>query len=126
MAPLRFSFGSETIFAGEVPGQREGDQVLVAVQLPNHFVVADLVEVEERNLIPGFARGALVVDRIEVPVDGIAKVEVFVAEQIEAMAADPLGLVQQAGRAGGGQIEESRGGSSGGIGPEARRPAEAF
>jgi hypothetical protein len=42
-------------------------------------VIADLVEVEEWDLVPGDARGALVVDRVEVPVYGVAEVQVFVA-----------------------------------------------
>ena len=57
----------------------QSDEVLVAVQLPDDFVIADLIEVEERDLIPGFAGGALVVDGVEVPVDGGTEIEVFVA-----------------------------------------------
>jgi hypothetical protein len=53
--------------------------MLVAVQLPDDFVVSDLIEVEEGDLVPGLARGALVMDGVEVPVDGRAEIEVFVA-----------------------------------------------
>src|ERR1022692_5290448 len=54
-------------------------QHLVTVQLPDDFVVADLVEVEEWDLVPGLAGGALAVHGVEVPVDGGAEIEVFVA-----------------------------------------------
>ena len=72
VGPLGQDFVAETRL-----GKR--DQVLVAVQLPDDFVIADLIEVEERDLIPGFAGGALLVDGVEVPVDGGAEIEVFVA-----------------------------------------------
>jgi hypothetical protein len=60
-------------------GLRQCDKVLVAVQLPDDFVVADLIEVEEGDLVPRFARGALAMDGVEVPVDGGSEIEVLIA-----------------------------------------------
>ena len=65
--------------------------MLMAIQFPDDFVVADLIEVEERNLIPGPAGRALLMHRIEVPIYGRAEIEIGVAQQIEAMAADFFG-----------------------------------
>ena len=70
--------GGEPVVLGKTPGFGEGNKVLVAVQLPDDFVIADLVEVEERNLVPGLARGALVVHGVEMPVDRGAEVEVCI------------------------------------------------
>jgi hypothetical protein len=57
----------------------ERDEVLVAVQLPDDLVVAGTVEIEEGDFVERPSRGAFVVDRIEMPVDGRAEVEAFVA-----------------------------------------------
>ena len=51
VASIARGFVAEAGIFGE-PGFRERDEVLVAVQLPDDFVVADLVEIEEGNLVP--------------------------------------------------------------------------
>ena len=62
--------------------------MLMAIQLPGYFVIADFREIEKRNFEPWIERGALVMHGIEVPVDVCAVVEVLVAEQAKTMLAD--------------------------------------
>ena len=92
VSPLREDLGSEAALAGGLPALGQRNEVLVTVQLPDDFVVADLIEVEEWDLIPGFAGDALVVYGVEVPVDGGTKIEIRVAEQVEAVLAEFFSL----------------------------------
>jgi hypothetical protein len=64
-------------------------------------VITHGCELEKRNLKPGTERRALAVDTIQMPVDSSAVVEVFVAEQAEAMAADVVRVVQDFADSGG-------------------------
>src|SRR5277367_5728757 len=91
MVPLSQNFVAEA-------GLGKGDEVLVAVEFPDDFMVADLVEIEERDLIPRFAWGAFVVNGVEMPVDRGTEIQVFIAEQIEAMTADFFGWGYRPGR----------------------------
>ena len=77
--PLRENLGAEAVVFGGLPGLRQSDEVLVTIQLPDDFVIADLIEVQEWDLIPGFAGGALAVNGVEVPIDGGTEIEVLVA-----------------------------------------------
>src|ERR1700733_12983465 len=76
--PLRPQLPGEAVVFSQPPGFGKGDKVLVAVQFPDDFVIANLIEIEERNLVPGLARGAFVVHGVEMPVDRRTEVEAFV------------------------------------------------
>ena len=83
----------EAALAGEPVSLGKDHPVLVAVELPDDFRVADGFEIKERDLVPRPERGSSAADRIEMPVDVGAKAEVLVPEKVEAAIADLLGPV---------------------------------
>src|ERR1700684_655845 len=64
----------------------------MAGELPGNFRVSYFLEVEILYLEPGFAGRAFAMDQITVPVDLSSIVETFIAQQIEAMAANSFCL----------------------------------
>src|SRR5215467_3263170 len=73
--PLVTEFVEIFRIVAEEPGLGQGHQMLVAVEFPGNFVVADNCEFEEGNFWPGQQRGALAVDAVEMPVNLHAVVE---------------------------------------------------
>ena len=71
--------------------------MLVAIQFPGHFVIADDVEIQKWNLEPWLERRALVVDAIEMPVDVGTVVEILETEQAKTMLADFVCLTDDGG-----------------------------
>ena len=65
----------------------------MAIQFPGYFVVARNIEIKKINLVPGDERCALLVDRIEVPIDVFAVVEVRVPEQTKPVMTNLVRLV---------------------------------
>ena len=70
-------------------GQR--NQMLVPVQFPDNFRVADFLIIEITDLEPGLARRLFTADSIEVPVDFASVIKAFITEQVEAMCTDFFG-----------------------------------
>ena len=59
------------------------EPVLVTVQLPDHLAVADQTHVERIDAAPVNEWRSCARDRIEVPVDRIAEIEIVISEKIE-------------------------------------------
>src|SRR5215472_4758550 len=66
---------------GQQAGLGQRDQVLMPVEFPCELVVADGDEIEERDLVPGHKGSALLVERVEMPVDLRSVVKSRVAQQ---------------------------------------------
>ena len=64
--------------------------MLMPIEFPRDFAIADLRKVQIFHLKPWFARSALAVNAIRVPVDLRSVIERFVSQKIEAMLADAL------------------------------------
>jgi hypothetical protein len=96
--PLGDCFAGVFFVVRELPGFRQRDQVLVAIQLPDDFVVSGLGEIEEVDLEPRRQRSAFSVDCIEVPIDFGAVIQVLVAQKPEVVAANLIGLFYQSVR----------------------------
>src|SRR5215469_1687576 len=67
--------------------------MLVAVQFPSHFAVAYFREVEILQPIPRFSRCPYAMNAVGMPINLRAIVDVFIAEEIEAMLANMLGAL---------------------------------
>src|SRR5450631_3643059 len=72
---------------------RQGDEVLVAIKLPRDLAVTGLVEIQITHLVEQSLRSSFSVDRIDVPVNRAAVVEILITHQVEAMPADLLRLL---------------------------------
>ena len=86
--PLRNHFADIVFLPGETPGLGERGQVLMPIQFPDDFVIANFGEVEKINFKPGFKWGALAVYWIKMPIDLRAIIEVCVAKQRETVIAN--------------------------------------
>ena len=64
----------------------------MSVQFPRDFGISDLLEIETTDLVKGFLRSLFAVHEIEMPMDGIAILQIFVAEKVKLMAANFIGL----------------------------------
>jgi len=57
----------------------------VTIEFPKDLVVPNLVEMEESELVPWFERCAFAVNRIQMPVDCVAIVNLLVPQQAKLM-----------------------------------------
>jgi hypothetical protein len=87
---------------GQPPGAPKTQPVLMAVQLPDHFVIAAR-GIEVGHVCPERARRPAAADRIELPVDapGFAEAERRVAEEVVLTANDAVGVPLRVARAAG-------------------------
>ena len=98
-------FADVFVVASEQPCFRQRNQMLMTVQFPGDFVIANCRELKERNREPGIERRAFAMDWIEMPVDFVVfsvtlialkllvgENKVFVAEQAKAVCADFISL----------------------------------
>ena len=77
------------LVAGQTPSLGERDQMLMTVQFPDDFVIADFLKIQEIDLEPGFQRAALAVNRVEMPVD-VGAVVADGAARVLVVAVAPL------------------------------------
>src|SRR3712207_4557576 len=90
IAPKQFEGVEKLRVATVQPGAREQHQVLMPAQLPNHLVVAGLLEIEIRDAEPRKVWRPDTVHRIEMPVDAaVAEGQPSISEQIEATLSNP-------------------------------------
>src|SRR5712692_7315567 len=66
--------------------------MLVPVQFPRYLRVPNFVEVEESNFIPRLKRRSPAIQNVEMPVDFLAVVQVFISQEVKTMLADAFGL----------------------------------
>jgi len=71
----------------------QGYQVLMTIQFPYDFAIADLIEVEIVDPMERLLRGRFAIYQIAMPGNGVSIVQVFMAEQIEFMAHDFVSLL---------------------------------
>src|SRR5580658_2720106 len=100
----------------------------MTVQFPRNFAIPNLAEVEITNLIKCLFRCLFVVNPIEMPLDGVAIIQIFITEEIKLVTADfvrlPNDLVDLLGQSLTNQIQNTlyrvRGKEKSG-GPDVRR-----
>src|SRR5271170_4355165 len=93
LPPLPQHFVDKPGIARQPVGLRESDEVLMAIQLPRDLAITHFVEIQIAHLVKQLLRSSLPVNKVEMPVNYRAIVEIFVAQQVEAMLADFLRLV---------------------------------
>src|SRR5438309_3054807 len=86
--PLPEQFRNKLLVAAKTVRFGQGDQMLVPVQLPCNFAVADFCEIQVPDFVPHLSRGLLAMDAIAVPINFPTVIQILVTEQIEAMLAD--------------------------------------
>src|ERR1051325_1638076 len=99
----REAFGVSLVARAPV-GAPQGLEELVPAQLPDEFLVAGDLRVEEVYPAPMRERRADARERLDVPVDGRAEVQVFEPEQTEAARQDSFGVIDD----GRGFVREAR------------------
>src|SRR5439155_9166906 len=72
-------FSHITVLMGQLPSFCQRDQVLMPIQLPDDFVVADLIEIEKINFEPGPKRRTCSVYNVEMPINLGAIIKIFVS-----------------------------------------------
>ena len=72
---LRRGGGRVTVLARQKERLRQRHEVLMAIQLPDHLVVADHGRIEVRHPAPMRPRCVAMADRVEMPVDRLPEVE---------------------------------------------------
>ena len=98
VVPKRQQLRDELLPPGQPVRLRQRGQPLLPVQLPDDLVVADLLEVEESDLVPGPAGRALGVYGVELPVHFRSVVQGVEAQDVEAVLRDPPRLLDDAVR----------------------------
>src|SRR5436190_22225897 len=86
--PLRNHFADIAFLPGETPGLGERGQMLMPIQFPDDFVIANFGEVEKLNLKPGLKWGALAAYWIHMPIALRAIIEVRATKQRETKNAN--------------------------------------
>jgi len=66
--------------------------VLKPVQFPGDFAIPNLVEIKITDFVKSLLRSLFAVHSIEMPLDWIAVIQIFVTEKIKLVAADFVGL----------------------------------
>src|SRR6266571_8773406 len=79
--PLAQCLVGKAAITREPVGFSQSDQVLMAVQFPCDLAVANFREVQISNFVKCLPRSPLSVDCIQMPIDRLAVVKVFIAEK---------------------------------------------
>ena len=87
--------GRIALLAGQRERLRQLHGPLVPAQFPHHLAVANQRGIERVNRAPMQTRCAASVDRVEMPVDGVAEGQVLITEQIKVPAQHAFGLREQ-------------------------------
>ena len=96
--PLGQNFVGETFVAGQQIRLGQHHQMLMAIQFPRDFGIAHLLKIQVLHPKCGLPRSAFAVDFVQMPVDCLAVVEVFVAQQIEPVFQDLPGSAHDVAR----------------------------
>src|SRR2546423_9976437 len=84
-APLREYFSCEAIFSGKAVRLDQRNQMLVAVQFPSDFAVADLSKIQITNAVKWLFGRSFLMDGVKMPVDFLSGFKIGVAQKIEAV-----------------------------------------
>jgi len=66
--------------------------MLVSIQFPCDFAVADFAEIQILDRVKGLERRTLAMGGIQMPIDVLAIIEIFESKKIEAMSKDAICL----------------------------------
>jgi hypothetical protein len=80
------------VLMGQPPRLCQGDQVLMPIQFPDDFVVADLIKIKKIDFEPRLKRGTFSVHNVEMPINLRAIIKILVSQQGESMAANIVGF----------------------------------
>src|ERR1700730_17248363 len=94
--PLRHQFSCVDPVASQAPSFSERHQMLVPVQFPDDFVIADFPFIYKIYFYPGLQRAVLCMNWIKVPIDVRPVVESLVPEQVKLMPTNVVRLVDDA------------------------------
>src|SRR5580658_4192996 len=70
----------------------QGYKVLMPVQFPSDFAVSNFLEIEISDLVKGLFRSLFCMHGVEVPIDPLTVVKVFITEKVKLVATDFVGL----------------------------------
>src|SRR5437868_6472644 len=85
IVPLAQKLSNIALVSCEKKSSCQDREMLVAVQLPSDFGVANFVKIQEADFEPRFLWCSLTVDGVQAPIDRFSIVHVVIAEQIKAM-----------------------------------------
>src|SRR6266550_8246760 len=80
-----------TPVAGQSPRLRQLNEPLMAIELPDHFAVTNRCAVERVHLAPMNEGSTPARNRIEVPIERIAELEIAISEEIESAGGGVMG-----------------------------------
>ena len=90
MAPLLQNLIGVAGITRQPKSLRQRYQMLVPVQLPGNFAVPHFGEIQIFHFVEEFAGGALPVNYVQMPVNRVSIIEVFITQQVETVTADPF------------------------------------
>ena len=113
--PLRSQFANVLFITCKQPCLGQGDQVLMTVEFPSNFMVADPREFKKGNLEPWVEWRSFCMDKVEVPVDvmAVAVIKVLVAQEAKAVLTNFIRFVHNGGGLGGQVLLQQLGAWSG-------------
>ena len=69
--------------------------MLVPIEFPSDFVVANFLKIEKTNLVPGLQRRAFAVHGIEMPINFWTILQVAISQQPEPVAQNLFGFLDR-------------------------------
>src|SRR5438552_4902293 len=91
MIPLLKELIRETLLPGYAISLCQGEKVLMAIQLPSHFHIAALGEIQIADFVEQLLRREFAMHLVEMPGDFLSVVEIRVSQQVETVLTDSLG-----------------------------------